>query len=271
MSPLLRTVALDSMAAIALAIGRVRAVVLLYHSVSDERSGLAVPTRVFEEQMHYLAGHFELITVTELVTRLTQSSEHSHPAKNARWSTYPLAALTFDDGYADNSDQVLPILAAYQVRATFYPVTGLLGQYHSDRHGQEVRMLSWEQLCQMVGQGHEIGAHTVHHPKLHQLPVEEVRAEVFQCKSDLEARLNVAVESFAYPSGRYTPVVKELVRAAGFTSAVTIHERTVGAVFDPFELPRIPVQPDTSLAAFKARTTAAIDWYSRLRRRRRGA
>jgi peptidoglycan/xylan/chitin deacetylase (PgdA/CDA1 family) len=271
MSSLFRTVALETMAAIASAMARVSAVVLLYHSVSDARPDLAVPTRVFEEQMRYLADHFELLTVSELLARLTPSSEQSHPAKNAGWSTYPLAALTFDDGYADSFDSVLPILAAHQARATFYPITSLLGQQRSDRHGQAVSMLSWQQLLQMVGQGHEIGAHTVHHPKLHQLPVEEVRREVFQCKSDLEARLNVPVESFAYPSGRYTPVVKELVRAAGFSSAVTIHERTVGPVFDPFELPRIPVQPDTSLAAFKARTTAAIDWYSRLRRWGRGA
>jgi peptidoglycan/xylan/chitin deacetylase (PgdA/CDA1 family) len=214
---------------------------------------------VFGEQMRYLASHFELLTVTKLLAGLA-SPEHSHP----------LAALTFDDGYADNFDQVLPILAAYQVRATFYPITGLLGQDYSDRHGQAVPMLSWEQLRQMVGQGHEIGAHTVHHPKLHQLPVEEVRREVFQCKSELETRLNVPVESFAYPRGRYTPDVKEVVRAAGFSSAVTIHEGTLGPVFDPFELPRIPVQPDTSLAAFKARTTTAINWYSRLRSWRRG-
>jgi peptidoglycan/xylan/chitin deacetylase (PgdA/CDA1 family) len=265
MSSLFRTVALETIAAIASAIGQVRAVVLLYHSVSDAPSDLAVSTRAFREQMRYLTDHFELLTVSKLLAGLTQSSEHSHP----------LSALTFDDGYADNFDQVLPILAAYQVRATFYPITGLLGQHQSDpaqnagwstdSHGQEVRMLSWEQLRQMAGQGHEIGAHTVHHPKLHQLPVEEVRREVFQCKSDLEAQLNVPVESFAYPRGRYTPIVKELVRAAGFTSAVTIHEGTLGPGFDPFELPRIPVQPDTSLAAFKARTTVAIDWYSRLR------
>jgi peptidoglycan/xylan/chitin deacetylase (PgdA/CDA1 family) len=316
MSGLVRAVALETVAAIASAISRVRAVVLLYHSVSDVPFDLAVPTRMFGEQMRFLTDHFELLTVTELLIRLSQSAEHSHPAKNAGWSTYPLAALTFDDGYADNFDQVLPILATYHVRATFYPITDLLSQHRSvpaqnadhtdsagrcspratsvlhpasragkllregsrpeqgwsvDRHGQEVQMLSWEQLRQMAGQGHEIGAHTVHHPKLHQLPVEDIRREVLQCKSDLEARLNVPVESFAYPRGRYTPVVKEIVRAAGFTSAVTIHERTVGAVFDPFEVPRIPVQPDTSLAAFKARTTAAIDWYSRLRRWRRGA
>jgi peptidoglycan/xylan/chitin deacetylase (PgdA/CDA1 family) len=295
MSSLLRTAAFETIATIASAISQVRAVVLLYHSVSDAPSDVTVPTRVFGEQMRYMTDHFELLTVSKLLARLAQGAEHSRPAKNAGWSTHPLAALTFDDGYADNFDQVLPILAAYQVRATFYPITGLLGEHHSDpaqsagrtasagrgsrpergwstdSHGREVPMLSWEQLRQMVGQGHEIGAHTVHHPKLHQLPVEEVRSEVTQCKSDLEARLNVPVESFAYPRGRYTPVVKELVRAAGFTSAVTIHEGTLGPVLDPFELPRIPVQPNTSLAAFKARTTAAINWYARLRRWRRGA
>jgi peptidoglycan/xylan/chitin deacetylase (PgdA/CDA1 family) len=281
MSGLLRAVAMETIATIASAIGQARALILLYHSVSDVRSGLAVPTRVFGQQMRYLADHFELLTVSELLARLTPSAEHAHP----------LAALTFDDGYADNFDHVLPILAAHHARATFYPITGLLGLHQSDpahpatpqrarsavaenagwstdRHGQAVPMLSWEQLLQMVGQGHEIGAHTVHHPKLHQLPVEEVRREVFQCKSDLEARLKVPVASFAYPRGHYTPVVKELVRAAGFTSAVTIHEGTLGPAFDPFELPRIPVQPDTSLAAFKARTTVAINWYSRLQRRR---
>jgi peptidoglycan/xylan/chitin deacetylase (PgdA/CDA1 family) len=252
----IRNVVLETISLIASELSRGRAVILLYHSISDVPSDFAIPTRVFKEQVRYLADHFELVTVSELLAHLARKPERSRP----------LAALTFDDGYADNFDQVLPILTAHGIRATFYPITGALNGQRLDRHGRMVRMLSWEQLREIAARGHEIGAHTVQHRKLHTLPVEEAQQEISRSKSELELQLNVPVMSFSYPSGRYTAAVKELVRAAGFTNAVTINEGTLGPLFDPFELPRIPIQPDTSLAAFKAKTTVAIDWYVRLRR-----
>lgn len=66
----------------------------------------------------------------------------------------PAIALTFDDGpSARFTPQILNILAAYQVRATFF----LLGR-HARCYPGLVRAL--------VAQGHEIGNHTYSHPHL---------------------------------------------------------------------------------------------------------
>jgi peptidoglycan/xylan/chitin deacetylase (PgdA/CDA1 family) len=92
--------------------------VLTYHRVNDERDPFfgAVPTDVFERQMAYLARHYRVLTVEELVERMR---DHRLP-RNA-------VAVTFDDGYRDTLTHAAPILARYGLPATIFLATGFIG------------------------------------------------------------------------------------------------------------------------------------------------
>lgn len=91
-------------------------------------------------------------------------------------------------------------------------------------------------------QGFEIGAHTIHHPILNECTLDEAREEIGRCKEELEAIIGGRVNSFAYPNGRpgtdFDADHVALVKACGYTSAVTTSSGTATRDTDPFQLPR---------------------------------
>jgi peptidoglycan/xylan/chitin deacetylase (PgdA/CDA1 family) len=97
---------------------RTRLTVLIYHRV------LAAPDPLFpnepdalsfETQMRWIKAWFNVLPLAEAIERL---STDSLPAG--------AAAITFDDGYANNCSVALPILLRVGLPATFFIATGFL-------------------------------------------------------------------------------------------------------------------------------------------------
>lgn len=91
-------------------------------------------------------------------------------------------------------------------------------------------------------QGFEIGAHTVHHPILNECTRAQAREEIGASKEHLEAIINAPVTSFAYPNGRpnadYRQEHVEMVKAFGYTAAVSTSAGVADASTDVLQLPR---------------------------------
>jgi peptidoglycan/xylan/chitin deacetylase (PgdA/CDA1 family) len=88
-------------------------VVLLYHRVASLPSDsemLAVTPDNFRAHLKFLKKTFPLVRFEEDWTKLSK----------------PAVAVTFDDGYADNALQVLPIMEEMEVPATFFVSTGTI-------------------------------------------------------------------------------------------------------------------------------------------------
>ena len=74
----------------------------------------------------------------------------------------------------------------------------------------------------------EIGAHTVTHPRLSELPVEAQEAEIVESRRELEELLGRPVRGFAYPygeAGDYGYGTVALVKASGFDHACSVGHR----------------------------------------------
>jgi peptidoglycan/xylan/chitin deacetylase (PgdA/CDA1 family) len=103
-------------------------------------------------------------------------------------------------------------------------------------------MMRDEQVVQLHRAGMAVGGHTVNHPILARLPIDEARQEIVAGKQALEAMLQSPVTSFAYPNGRpgqdYQAEHVGLARAAGFTTAVSTCPGAAAAHSDPLQLPR---------------------------------
>jgi peptidoglycan/xylan/chitin deacetylase (PgdA/CDA1 family) len=86
-------------------------------------------------------------------------------------------------------------------------------------------MMNWDQVREMQKGGIEFGAHTMHHPILTRIPLEEVRAEIKGSKSRIEKELGEQVLSFAYPNGQSSDLndkIEKIVADSGIRAAFTL-------------------------------------------------
>lgn len=218
--------------------------ILVYHRVADvvqDPHQLCVSPKHFRDQMNYLKEHHHVVPLREIVRDL--AAGHLHKGH---------IAITFDDGYADNLLTALPILEACQMPATIFVTTGNVesgesfywdaGTPREDRGRpmteEEVRALAAHPLI-------EIGAHTVHHPKLAKLEARAQREEVQGSKAALERILGESVDGFAYPFGSrsaFSSVSVAAVREAGFRYACANTQERVFFFSHQFALPRVLVR-----------------------------
>ena len=231
--------------------------VLMYHMISPHRpsakfNGLRVTPERFEAQLAWLKRNgWQFFTVSELWEQ---------------WDTLPAksVAITFDDGYADNLHNALPLLEKYDAKATIYMVvdrhdrdwsTAKKAHHNTGELAREPK-LSDEELQRLVASGRiEIGSHTLTHINMRTLPADDKRRELAESRHLLQAQTGQAVASFAYPFGIYGGEDVALAREAGYTTAVTtidgIDARTPRP--DPLQMKRIKVSGKDNMLAFVMR------------------
>lgn len=191
--------------------------ILLYHYVEyvkdpgdTIRKSLNILPPVFEAEIKTLkdAG-FTFVTMADLANALDDRVTLSPKS----------VVLTFDDGYRDFYTDVFPILKRQQVKATAFIVPNFLNKPNN--------MDTW-MIKEIVKSGLvEIGAHTMNHSYLKGLALKRVEYEVKESKKYLEKNFNIKVVSFAYPYGALDQASIDVVKKAGFRSAVT----TVSGIF----------------------------------------
>lgn len=273
--------------------------VMLFHKVptlADPLASTELNLAHFEQILDFVEAHATVVPLAEASSALK------------RGTLPPRAvALTFDDGYAEWIENVIPALRRRQMPATFYVTTGQFeggvlwherilsavralpahgaslppgidGYTDLDLPGCRERLVEHlqqrlkyaplgqrleaiahleAQACRPLvlppgfdagavrtlhSQGFEIGAHTVHHPILNECTAQQARAEIADSKAELEAIIGGAVTSFAYPNGRpgldFSREHVDMVRAAGYRTAVTTSRGAGTASSDPLQLPR---------------------------------
>lgn len=150
------------------------------------------------------------------------------------------AALTFDDGYADNLQYALPALASVSAVATLYVVASEVGRDRPSWMAKAVpgadRLLTAAELVELQQAGWEIGSHCLTHARLPALRRDQQWEELRGSKARLEDMLGRPVVSLAYPYGEYSELTCELVEEAGYRNAVTTAKRGGGA--SPFTIVR---------------------------------
>lgn len=107
--------------------------------------------------------------------------------------------------------------------------------------------LQWDDVRTLAKNGVEFGAHTRSHPILSRLAtVEQLEAEICGSKHRIEQEADVEVRHFCYPNGTaedFTPQTVDVIKAGGFSTAVTGLPGVNRAGANLFELKRIAVEP----------------------------
>ena len=115
------------------------------------------------------------------------------------------------------------------------------------------RVLSWDALRQLAGEGVALGAHTRTHPLLDRIDADEIRAELIGSLADLRREIGQSRPIFAYPSGHVGDRAPEILREEGIRLAFTT-QRGVNdlARCEPLRLHRINVGRQTNVALLRA-------------------
>lgn len=108
------------------------------------------------------------------------------------------------------------------------------------------RMLNWDQVREMRRRGITFGSHTVHHPFMKRLPLEDARWELVESKRIMEERLGEPVRHFCFPHGSYGEAVGRLAREAGYASYFIPGglNRTNDHRRSPFQLRRLGISDE---------------------------
>ena len=289
------------------------AIVLGYHRVADsawDPLELAISRERFAAQLRVLTELREIVSLDELAAR---------HAAGERLDRY--AVLTFDDGYLDFADTVVPMAAEFGAPVTVFVASGftggdfwwdelvaLLGPGARGAPELELRMNGTDPLRftgleqpearaaavgdiggRLVGRspeqveavlsrlrawagdtpapsgrpmsrdelaavarvpGVEIGAHTVSHSCLADLPPESQREEIGASKATLEAICDTQVKVFSYPHGSLSARTPAVVKSLGFSCACMSNDGMFTSRGDPYRIPRLWA-PDLDGPAFR--------------------
>lgn len=223
--------------------------VLMYHRIDDlteEESknkllaDLTVSPQNFEEQVAYLIENgYTILSVYDVQKAILGQSELPEKA----------VAITMDDGYRDNFVQAFPILQKYGVSATIFLVGKTVG---SPRH------LTWEMVDEMAATGMSYGSHTMTHPDLTTLAIEQQEYELIESKRLFESKIPMPITTLAYPAGRFNAQVMRHVETAGYLTAWDKGGGPVQPGHDPYRLPRVRVNGSTTLKQFQRKVESGL-------------
>lgn len=184
--------------------------ILLYHYISENpnktdlaRNGLSTPPAVLEQQLSALkAEGFTAISFDEMAAGFAGSGLPNKPI-----------ILTFDDGYEDFYLNAYPLLTKYQMKATEFIPTGLIGGG---------LFMTWGQIEEMSRSPYiTLEPHSVHHYYMTKLSDSQLTAEVEESKRVLESHIGYKTNWFCYPYGAFDDRIIAAVKRAGFVGGVT--------------------------------------------------
>jgi peptidoglycan/xylan/chitin deacetylase (PgdA/CDA1 family) len=209
--------------------------VLMYHVINPPPAGapfpgLYVPADEFAAQMQALkAAGWHAVTLDQLEAYWT----HGVPLGPGK----PIV-LTFDNGYASQYENALPILKRL----------GWVGNENMQLTGLPPSQggLTDAQVRGLIAAGWELDTQGISHADLITLDAAQLEYQVASARRTLQKRYDVPVNWFCYPSGHYDATVIAAVKGAGFVGSTTVVPGWASPGEDPYRLPRLRVLGGTS-------------------------
>ena len=204
----------------------VTAPVLMYHhvqpykdAVAKKQTALTVVPDAFRKQLQYLRDKkYNVITSQDLINFFDANT--SLPSKPV--------LLTFDDGYSDMSNVVLPVLKEFNFPATFFLSTGLVNNKS---------YLTWDEIKSVSSSNFIFANHTWSHALSTSKKIDwEIST------ADTQLRDNgINTKIFAYPYGSNNNNEITILKKYGYQLAFTTRKGTRLCASNRFLLPRLRI------------------------------
>lgn len=242
---------------------------LMYHKIPD--APIDTPHRIFVTKDRF-ARHLRFFAARGLTPVTFKDYEAVATGKRSgrQWPQKPIL-LTFDDGYQSVLRNAVPLMQARGWVGVMYVLADReLAANNWDvaevAH-PESRLMTPEEIRELIRKGWEIGGHTFTHPRLDALLPEARSHEIRESKAAIENQFEVPVLSFAYPFGLYTDAVVQDVRDAGYGYAVATDTGGLQIEDDRYRIFRVNIFPEESWFSLWKKTAS---WYRRYYFRKRG-
>ncbi len=221
-----------------------RVSVLMYHSVGGVDELFNVKKEDFKWQMEYLKEKdYNIISLKKFI-ELREEEKVIYPKT---------IVITFDDGFEDNYYNVFPILKKYNFPVTIFLSTGGIRNF---------KIMNWEQVEEMDKSNLvDFQPHTVNHPKLAEISIEEAKKEILDSKKIIEEKLNKECKFFAYPSGSYNKEIINILKENGFKAGLTVKEGLNCSKRPVFELKRNFIYLYCGKDEFKGKLNYSVSFY----------
>ncbi len=227
--------------------------ILMYHSVASNGAFFSVTPGDFEEQLRLIrSSGRRVLFLSELIQLLV-----TNQAVNG------LIVLTFDDAHQDFYTTVLPLLKKYQIPATLFIPTSLVGKNLNVTGIGPMPIMSQSQIEEAAKSGLvELASHTANHLLLNEIPLSQIENELVDSQLWLTGLGFESVPILAYPKGRYSTEVISVLQRLGWLGAVTVKPGLINSQSSRFELPRIPIDSATTSALFRLALSEGYAWYA---------
>lgn len=224
--------------------------ILLYHHIGippssgiPGRSNYVTPQK-FEKQMMWLSRlGFKGVSLREGMPYLRGEK------------TGKIAIITFDDGFLSVYQYAMPVLNRLGFTATNFFVAERMGLDNAwdNVKAQRDKIMTFDEMRVWAQHGHEVGSHTLTHPHLTEIPLEQAEREIILSKTMIEDALGETIHSFAYPYGDENDIVRQLVAKAGYKFAVTTQKGRARGSENDYELPRHSIRRNDTILHFLAK------------------
>jgi len=212
-------------------------VILLYHRVGVGEREIDLSVDAFARQLELLVAHEDLLTLDEAL-------------EGERGGV----VLTFDDGFRDFHEHVLPLLVRHSVPALLYLATGFVANGK-----QQPDSLTWDQVSEASSTGLvTVGAHTHSHADLSAASEVDAENEMVRSQRLIEDKLGVRCAHFSYPWSYCSPGADRAARRL-FDSAALLWGTNRRARTDRYRLGRTPVLRSDGGVLFRAKTMGMLD------------
>ncbi len=207
--------------------------VLLYHLVNS-----AVNDPLCVKPKHFI-GH-----IRALQDAGYQVVSLSNLEEARRNGSRKIVVLTFDDGYADNVTEALPILTRYKASATMFLSTAYIGQDNlwNPRATYRTRHASLRGLQEWLHSGQELQPHGHEHQSFLKLSRSEISSNIRRSRDIVGQLTKSTPYAFAYPFGHHNANIRDMLRGS-FRIAFSVGMQSEA---DPLALPRICVDDTVS-------------------------
>lgn len=219
-------------------------IIIYYHDIVENGKGYSyqkVEKEHFESQMKFLNDNgYQSILFEDMEKPLPNNA----------------VLVTFDDGFKSVYENAVPIMEKYNIKGNIFLPT----KYIEEKNPY---FMSWDVIKKICDtEKFSVAAHTHEHVDIRTLDDKSMNEEILKSEYLFEKRLNVHVNAFCMPYGKYDyKSIKNLKKTKKYKFIFASFYGHANAInLDNKLLPRIGISNDDTLEIFEKKLQGKLNW-----------